>query len=108
MDLSIVISKNISAVNEILKYIRTEQENIEISRFEDLDVEAVELRVDRNCRYLRKDYILSNLPNTISLCSIIREHEVIIPNHKTQILANDQLLIFAKPNEIKEIESLFK
>jgi len=108
MDLSIVISKNISAVNEILKYIRTEQEKIEISRFEDLDVEAVELIVEQDCRYLRKNYILSNLPNTIRLCSVIRENKVIIVNHKTQILENDQLLIFAKPNEIKEIESLFK
>ena len=38
MDLSIVISKNISAVNEILQYIRTEQENIRISRYEDLEL----------------------------------------------------------------------
>ena len=108
MDLSIVISKNISAVNEILKYIRTEQENVEISRFEDLDVEAVELTVDSECKYILYDYSLSDIPDTINLCSIIRENKIIIPNHKIQILANDQLLIFAKPNEIKEIESLFK
>ena len=108
MDLSIVISKNISAVNEILKYIRTEQENVEISRFEDLDVEAVELTVDSECKYILHEYSLSDIPDAISLCSIVRENKIIIPNHKTQILANDQLLIFAKPNEIKEIESLFK
>ena len=51
---------------------------------------------------------LSDIPDSISLCAIIRSNEVIIPNHKTQILENDELLIFAKPNEIKEIESLFK
>ena len=108
MDLCIVISKNISAVNEILKYIRTEQENVQISRFEDLDVEAVELKVGSECTYIRNDWTLSNIPDTISLCAIIRSNEVIIPNHKTQILENDELLIFAKPNEVKEIESLFK
>ncbi len=108
MDLSIVISKNISAVNEILKYIRTEQENIKISRFEDLDVEAVELTVDNQSAYILKDYDLTYIPDSISLCAIIRDNNVIIPNHKANILANDQLLIFAKPNEIKEIESLFK
>ena len=108
MDLSIVISKNISAVNEILKYIRTEQENIQISRFEDLDVEAVELTVDSQSLYINSDYSISDIPETISLCAIIRENKVIIPNHKAEILSNDQLLIFAKPNEIKEIELLFK
>ena len=108
MDISIVISKNISAVNEILKYIRTEQENIQISRFEDLDVEAVELTVDSRSLYINSDYSISDIPETISLCAIIRENKVIIPNHKAEILSNDQLLIFAKPNEIKEIELLFK
>jgi trk system potassium uptake protein TrkA len=108
MDLSIVVSKNISAVNEILKYIRTEQENVEISRFEDLDVEAVELTVGVDCGYMRKDSTISDIPDTISLSAIIRNNEVMIPNYKTQILPNDQLLIFAKPNEIKEIESLFR
>tara|TARA_Y100000768_G_scaffold362844_1_gene321964 strand:+ start:916 stop:2265 length:1350 start_codon:yes stop_codon:yes gene_type:complete len=108
MDLSIVISKNISAVNEILKYIRTEQENIQISRFEDLDVEAVELTVDNQSLYINDDYSISDIPDKISLCAIIREDRVIIPNHKTEILSHDQLLIFAKPNEIKEIELLFK
>ena len=108
MDLSIVISKNISAVNEILKYIRTEQENIQISRFEDLDVEAVELTVDRESLYISDDYSMSDIPDTISLCAIIRDNKVIIPTHNSEILANDDLLIFAKPNEIKEIELLFK
>ena len=108
MDLSIVISKNISAVNEILKYIRTEQENVDISRFEDLDVEAVEITVGMDCGYIRKNYSIADIPNTISLSAIIRNSEVMIPNQKSEILINDQLLVFAKPNEIKEIESLFK
>jgi len=42
------------------------------------------------------------------LSAIIRNSEVMIPNQKSEILINDQLLVFAKPNEIKEIESLFK
>ena len=91
-----------------MKYIRTEQENIQISRFEDLDVEAVELTVDRESLYISDDYSMSDIPDTISLCAIIRENKVIIPTHKSEILANDHLLIFAKPTEIKEIELLFK
>ena len=103
-----VISKNISAVNEILNYIRTEQENVKIFRYEDLDVEAVEINVKSSCQYISKDHTLSDIPKNVSLCSIIRSGKVLIPNQKTQIEVNDELLFFAKPKDIKIIESLFK
>ena len=108
MDLSIVISKNISAVNEILQYIRTEQENVRISRYEDLELEAVELRVNLNSSYITKGYKISDIPETVTLASIIRNDEIIIPSIKTQIFADDELLLFLKPNDIKKVELLFK
>ena len=108
MDISIVISKNISAVNEILQYIRTEQENVQISRYEDLEVEAVELRVEINSNYIVKDYSISDIPGTVTLAAIIREDDIMIPNNKTQIFVGDELLLFLKPNDIKKVESLFK
>ena len=108
IDISIVISKNISAANEILKYIRTEQENVQISRYEDLDVEAVELKVHSESNYLIRDYSLSDIPENVTLCAIVRDSEIIIPSHKTQILEGDELLLFLKPNDIKKIELLFK
>ena len=108
MDLSIVISKNISAVNEILQYIRTEQENIRISRYEDLELEAVELKVNLNSSYIAKGYKISDIPETVTLASIIRNNEIIIPSIKTQIFPEDELLLFLKPNDIKKVELLFK
>ena len=108
MDISIVISKNISAVNEILQYIRTEQENVQISRYEDLEVEAVELRVEINSNYIVKNYSISDIPGTVTLAAIIREDDIMIPNNKTQIFVGDELLLFLKPNDIKKVESLFK
>jgi len=108
MDISIVISKNISAVNEILQYIRTEQENVQISRYEDLEVEAVELRVEPNSNYITKNYSLSDIPGTVTLAAIIRNDDIIIPNANAQIFAEDELLLFLKPNDIKKVESLFK
>ncbi len=108
MDAGIVISKNISAVNEILKYIRTEQENVQISRYEDLDVEAVELTVREGCNYILKSYQISDIPKSLTLCSIIRNDDIIIPNGKTTILANDELLLFLKPRDLETAESLFK
>ena len=108
MDSGIVISKNISAVNEILKYIRTEQENVQISRYEDLDVEAVELTVREGSNYILKNYQLSDIPKNVTLCSILRDGEITIPNAKTEIFSGDELLLFLKPKDIKTVESLFK
>ena len=108
MDISIVISKNISAVNEILQYIRTEQENVQISRYEDLEVEAVELKVEPDSSYITKKYSLSDIPGTVTLAAIIRQDDIIIPSSNTQIFAEDELLLFLKPNDIKKVESLFK
>ena len=103
-----VISKNISAVNEILNYIRSDEEKVPVFRFEDLDVEAVELHVNPGCKYISGDYSLKDIPENVSLCAIVREGEVMIPNQKTKILNNDELLFFAKPHNVKSIESLFK
>ena len=108
MDAGIVISKNISAVNEILQYIRTEQENVQISRYEDLDVEAVELTVREGCNYILKGYQISDIPKSLTLCSIIRNDDIIIPNGKTKVLVNDELLLFLKPRDLGTAESLFK
>ena len=47
-----VVSKNISAVNEVLKLIRSDQQDIPVSRFEDLDVDAIELTVTSECKYV--------------------------------------------------------
>ena len=72
------------------------------------DVEAVELHVNPDCKYISGDYSLRDIPENVSLCAIIRGDEVVIPNHKTKIEENDELLFFAKPHNIKSIESLFK
>lgn len=108
MDISIVISKNISAANEILKYIRTEQENVQISRYEDLDVEAVEIKAHSESNYIIEECSLSDIPENITLSAIVRDDDIIIPSQKTQILEGDELLFFLKPKDIKKIELLFK
>ena len=40
-----VISKNTSAVNEVLKIIRSDEDKVSISRFDEIDIEAVELKI---------------------------------------------------------------
>ena len=103
-----VVSKNISAVNEVLKLIRSDQQDIPVSRFEDLDVDAIELTVTPKCKYLRKKYLIEQVPEELCIGAICRNNEMIIPNNFTEILAEDELLVITKEENISNAENLFK
>ena len=108
MGIDAIVSKNISAVNEVFKFIHTDQQEIDISRFEDIDIDSIELKVLSGCKYLRKKYTLKNLPESICLGAIIRNDIIIIPNDDSLILENDKLLIFLKPEYISKVENIFQ
>jgi trk system potassium uptake protein TrkA len=108
MGIDAIVSKNVSAVNEVLKFIHTDQQEIEISRFEDIDIDSIELEVMPDCKFLRKKYTLDDLPDTICLGAIIRNEKIIIPNKKSNIKENDKLLIFLKPEYISKVENIFQ
>ena len=103
-----VVSKNISAVNEVLKLIRSDQQDLPVSRFEDLDVDAIELTVTPECKYLRKKYLIEQVPEELCIGAICRNNEMIIPNKFTEILAEDELLVIIKEENISNAEKLFK
>ncbi len=103
-----VVSKNISAVNEVLKVIHSDQQDLPISRFEDILIDAVEIAIKPNCKYIRKKYSLEKIPENMCLGAIIRDGSVKIPNSHTELKVGDQLLIFTKPDCIDKAEDLFK
>jgi len=108
MGIDAVVSKNISAVNEVFKFIHTDQQEIEISRFEDIDIDSIELDVIDGCKYLRKKYSIFDLPESICLGAIIRGEKIIIPNMNSTIYKGDKLLIFLKPDFISKVENIFQ
>ena len=103
-----IISKNISAVNQILNIIESDKEEIQISRFEDIDIDALQLTVSSECKYFNKNYTISDIPESICLAAIIRNNDVIIPSINTTIEYNDELLLFIKPTTIAKAENLFQ
>jgi len=104
-----VVSKNISAVNEVLKIIQSNQQEIEISRFEDIDIDSLEIKALENSKYFTKNYSLSDIPESMCLGAIIRNKKILIPsNNKVSIEPNDELLIFLKPETISKAENLFQ
>ena len=103
-----VVSKNISAVNEVLKLIRSDQEDLPVTRFEDIDIDAIELSVSPDCKYLRKRYTFEQLPEDFCIGSIFRNEELIIPNTHTEIRSGDKLLVIIKEENISKAERLFQ
>ena len=102
-----VITKNISAINEVLNIIRSDEEQLKILRFEDIDVESVEVDVLPECKYLQKGYAIQDLPQNICLSAIIRDDELIMSKKNFNIKSNDRLIVLSKPDGISDIEDLF-
>ncbi len=103
-----VVSKNISAVNEVLNLIRSDQQDLPVSRFEDIDVDVLELSVNPECKYLKKRYNIDQLPEDLCIGSISRNGEILIPNLHTELLPGDELLLMTKEESISKAESLFQ
>ena len=103
-----VVSKNISAVNEVLKLIRSDQQDLPVSSFEDLNVDAIELSVVQECRYIRKKLTIDQIPEELCIGVICRNNEMIIPNNHTEIYAEDELLVITKEENISKVEKLFQ
>ena len=103
-----VVSKNISAVNQVLKLIRSDQQDLPVTRFEDIDIDAIEVSVSPDCKYLRKRYTLEQLPEDLCIGSIFRNEELIIPNTHTEIRTRDKLLVIIKEENISKAEALFQ
>ena len=102
-----IVSKNISAVNEVLNVIRSNEDNVEIHRFDDVGVEAIDVIVDKKSNYLLNDMKIEDIPVEYSVSAIIRKDKIIIPNYMTEIKAEDELLIFTKPEDAQSAENLF-
>ena len=102
-----IVSKNISAVNDVLKIIQSNKEEVTISPFEEIHIDALEIKAKEGCKYFIKNYKIDDIPVSICLGAILRDDEVIIPSHNTSIIPNDQLLIFLNQDSISKAESLF-
>ena len=102
-----IVSKNISAVNEVLNVIRSNQDNLEIHRFDDVGVEAIDVLVSIDSKYLKQSMSIDDIPKEYLVASITRDDKIIIPNSRTEIKSEDHLLIFTKPEHAHDAESLF-
>ena len=102
-----VISKNTSAVNKVLKIIRSDEDKLSVSRFDEIDVESVEITVKEDSDFLINELSIKDLPDEICLAAIFRKDKIIIPTRNTELKIDDELLFFTKSEDIYKAEQLF-
>ena len=90
-----VISKNTSAVNKVLKIIRSDEDKLTVSRFDEIDIESVEIRVKEDSEFLIKNLSIKDLPYEICLAAIVRKDKIIIPIRNTALKIDDELLFYS-------------
>ena len=102
-----VISKNTSAVNKVLKIIRSDEDKLSVSRFDEIDIESVEITVKEDSDFLIRELSIKDLPDEICLAAIARKDKIIIPIRSTELKVGDELLFFTKLEDIYKAEQLF-
>ncbi len=72
------------------------------------DAEIVEFMATENSKIIRSKIREMDLPQDINIGAIVRAGEPILVNGDTQILPNDQVVVFCKSHVIRKLERYFK
>lgn len=101
-----VISKNMCTVRAILETIKSDQ-NVVVTDFEDIDVEALEFSPSPGSRVTREVLSKIKFPEDCIVGAVNHHGHNFIPTGDTQITEDDTVLVFALPHSIPKVEKLF-
>ncbi|MFV2006207.1 MAG: Trk system potassium transporter TrkA [Longimicrobiales bacterium] len=101
------VSPRISAVNAILRYVRRGRVT-SVATLKGIDAETIQFSVTKDSRVAGKALKDLALPKGSVIGSIIRGDELIIPRGESVIHPGDEVIVFALPDAIFEIEQAFE
>ncbi len=96
-----------SAVNAILRYVRRGRV-LTVATLKGTDAEAIEFRVRENSPITGQTLRELHFPKGGVVGTIIRGDEIILPRGDDRVLAGDDVIVFALPSAMPEIEKLFE
>lgn len=103
-----VISKNMSTVNAILRYISSDATKTSITTFDEIDVDVVEFNPEPGSPVTRADLHDLKFP-TDSIVGIINHHgHLSIASGSTRLSEEDTVLVFAKKKAVPKLRKLFE
>jgi len=100
------ISPRISAVNAILRRIRRGRV-MTVATLSGIEAEAIEFEVTPDCQIAGRALRDVDFAKDGVVGTIIRDGEIILPRGEDVVLPGDDVIVFAIPNAIPQIETLF-
>ena len=106
--LGAVISKNMSTVNSILKFISSSKTESPVTTFDEIDVDVVEFSPEPGSRVTTSQLKDIKFPED-SIVGVINHHgQLSIARGESQLTDEDTVLVFAKSNVVAKLRKLFE
>jgi trk system potassium uptake protein TrkA len=102
-----VVSKQLLTANAIQRYIQ-HQNVATLAHLPGLNAQFIEFIAKDGDRITRKPLKSIRFPKHAIVGAVIHEDSIVIPRGDTQITPGDQVVIFARPQAINDVEKLFK
>ncbi|WP_235297879.1 Trk system potassium transporter TrkA [Portibacter marinus] len=102
-----IINMKIVAANNIFRFIRKGQVEA-IASIHGIDAEIIEFIVHRNSKLTKKNLKNLHFPKEAMIGAVIRGDETIIPYGEMVLQKEDKVIVFALPDAISKVESLFR
>ena len=106
LGMDIVINPRLITVGSILQHIRRGHA-LSVVKFHNSEAEAMELVADKDSKIVGKTLKEISFPQGSILGAIVREGAMQIPTGNTRINPGESVIVFALPNAIEKIQSLF-
>ncbi len=100
------VSPRMATVNAILRYVRRGRV-MTVASLSGIDAEAIEFRVDEDSHVVGKSLKELHFPKGGLVGTILRGDEIIVPRGDDVFQTGDEVIVFALPGAISEIEALF-
>ncbi len=102
-----LINKKLIAANNIFRFVRKGQVEA-ITSLHGVNAEVIEYNIVKNNKLTRKPLRDLHFPKTALIGGVLRGEEYVIPNGDLQLQLYDKVIVFALPDAISKLESLFR
>ena len=104
--LDAAVSPRMSTVNAILRYVRRGRV-MTVATLKGIEAEAIEFRVGEDSPIAHRTLADLPFPPGGVIGTIIRGEAIIIPRGRDEVLPGDEVIVFALPEALPEIEKFF-
>jgi trk system potassium uptake protein TrkA len=103
-----VLSKNMSTVNSILRFIASDETETSVMTFDEIDVEVIEFHPEPGSKVTKVPLEEINFPED-SIVGMTNHHGTLsIARGSTQLSDEDNVLVFAKSKAVPKLKRLFE